>query len=153
MVYSVDADLVIYASNRYQILPQLCPGVRREALKITHGITITPGSQEIGLMILGVVGIWWAAIALILKEPSAIRITGCLLLCFVVLGFWQFLDAAITNDARSTFENGQQRNSGSAGWLCRAVWLSYLTKSRRVREVYGRNFWGSYDSSIGDRPT
>jgi len=96
-------------------------------------------------MILGVVGISWAAIALILKEPSAIRITGCLLLCFVVLGFWQFLDAAITDGARSSFEKGQQHDSGSAGWIWSAVWLGYLTKSRRAREVYGRNFWGSYD--------
>jgi len=146
MFFSVGADLAVYASNRYQILPQLCPGVRREALKVINGIIITPGAQEIGFTILAVVGFSWAAIALILKEPSAIRITGCVLLCFVVLGFWQVLDAAIKDDARSPSTKGQQHNSGSAGWIWSAVWLGYLTKSRRVREVYGRSFWGSYDS-------
>src|SRR5262249_29314186 len=149
MVFSAGADLAFYASNGYRTLAQLCPGVRREVLKVIDGISITPGAQETGLMILGVVGLSWAAIALIRKSPSAIRLTGCVLLVFRVVHFWQFLDVGITAAPRSPSTKRQRHGPVPVGLIWYAFWLGYLSQSRRVREVYGRNFWGSYDSPIG----
>jgi hypothetical protein len=157
MFFSAAADLGFYASETYQTLTQVCPGLLREASFLNNAITATPGARETGLMILGAVGASWAAIALIRKRPFAIRLTGCVLLSFVAFGLLPTLDHAFdivtSDDPRSLVTQTQQTDKGSAQWLWSVVWLGYLIRSKRVREVYGRNFWRSPESSGGGVPT
>jgi len=63
----------------------------------------------------------WAGVALVLKKPYAVQLTGYV---------------AMLTFAAESFETG-----GKGNFLYNVLWVGYLMRSRRVREVYGKNFF------------
>ena len=62
----------------------------------------------------------WAGVALVLKNPYAVQLTGYV---------------AMLTFAAEIVETG-----GKGNFLFNVSWVGYLMRSRRVREVYGKNF-------------
>jgi len=149
--------LVIYGRDTYRILEEVCPLEPIGEKLFRCAIASTPGALETGLMIIFVAGCLWAAIALGRKTPSAIRIAGWVMLCLFAFGFLEAIDHALevvmSDDPRALVTKRQQDDIGSTQWVWNAIWLGYLIRSKRVREVYGRNFWGSNESSACSVPT
>ena len=86
-------------------------------------VPILSGEYAIGngLYILGLIGIMWAGVALVLKKPYAVQLTGYV---------------AMLTFAAESFDTG-----GKGNFLYNVLWVGYLMRSRRVREVYGKNFF------------
>ena len=85
-------------------------------------VPILSGEYAIGngLYILGLIGIMGAGVALVLKKPYAVQLTGYV---------------AMLTFAAEIVETG-----GKGNFLFNVIWVGYLMRSRRVREVYGKNF-------------
>lgn len=87
-----------------------------------------------------------ATSALFRKRSYAVRLTGGLFIWFVVLNMVDALadrTAFITNGEQDSLWMSlkeQVRPAVTPNLLMSIGWLVYLTKSRRIREVYGRNF-------------
>ena len=73
-----------------------------------------------GLYLVGLVGLMWAGFALIFKKPYAVQLAGYV---------------AMLTFAAEIVETG-----GKGNFLFNVIWVGYLMRSRRVREVYGKNF-------------
>jgi len=145
--------LVTYGRDTYKTLEQLCPGEQMRETLFRCIIASAPAALDTVARSISVAGCLWAAIAIIRKTASAIRITGWVLLWFIMLGILQYvLDVTVNDASRSTVTRGQQVNEASMP-IWSIVWLGYLMRSRRVREVYGRNFGRSNESSAGGMPT
>lgn len=97
-------------------------------------------------VILCVAGSISASGALAQKRSYAVRITGGLFIWFVVLNLVDSLadlTAFITNGEQDSIWMSlkkQIRPAASPNVFTAIGWLVYLTKSRRIREVYGCNF-------------
>ncbi len=147
--------LAIYVRNTYETFEQLCLREQTGASLVRCVIASTPEAMETAFMIVSVAALLWAGIALNRKTQSAIRIAGCVLVGFILLGFGQHLDEIITDQDRSPSTNGRPHDPApSQGFaLWNVVGLGYLIRSRRVREVYGRNLLRSNQSPAGSVPT
>jgi hypothetical protein len=86
-------------------------------------VPIVSGEYAIGngLYVLGLLGIMWAGVALVLKKPYAVQLAGYV---------------AMLTFAAESFDTG-----GKGNFLYNVLWVGYLMRSRRVREVYGKNFF------------
>lgn len=101
----------------------------RAAFPETHlaemfsNVPIFSGEYAIGngLYLVGLIAVMWAGFALVLKKPYAVQLTGY---------------AAMLTFAAELFDKGERGN-----FLYNVVWLGYLLRSRRIREVYGKNFF------------
>lgn len=135
--------LVTYGRDTYIMLEQLCPGGQMGDFFFRCAIASIPGAYETGLMFISVAGCLWAAIALMRKTASSIRIAGGILVCFILLGVLQLfepaIDVAMSDNPDGPVTKGNQMNEGAVR-IWNLVWLAYLTRSKRVREVYGQNF-------------
>jgi len=161
LLLSAGLSLLFYIVNTYTTLLQLCPSEQTWGSLFRCAITSTPNIWETVMLIITVAGCLWAALALIRKTSSAIRITGCVLLCLLVFGLLptleQALDVVMTDDARERVKKIQrfdQRRSedlksGQIVWS--VIWLGYLIRSKRVRQVYGRNLLQVPEPSPGSR--
>lgn len=90
-----------------------------------------------GLYLVGLIGSIWAGFALVLKKPYAVPLTGYVSsLTFASEVFYGFsFELSELVDKSGTVYKGEKGN-----FLYNVLWVGYLMRSRRVREVYGKNF-------------
>lgn len=129
--------LITYGRDTYKTLEQLCPGEHMGEYLFRCAIASTPETVDTIFRFISLTGCFWAAIALIRKAPTAIRTAAWVCLWFIILAILQYyIDVAVSDNPGSIARIGQQ--ASLPVWS--VVWLAYLTRSRRVREVYGHNF-------------
>lgn len=139
--------LILYFLDTYKAFSQLCPAEQTGKSIFLCAVGSVTNSWEPAVVIITVAGCVWAAIALSRKTRYAIRITGCVLLWLFVVAWLptvkEALDMVMNDDVRLRIIKlemyRQQKTLNSAQVIWSAVWLGYLIRSKRVRQVYGRN--------------